>query len=245
MEPGSTSIPRRFDLGPVEDNSSATIPFIASSLAFSPHPGKMNHIGAVSRGGSHEIRSSVVTDATSSRVDPSGGNLTARHQAAGPTAANSHPVGYPTTISSEQRPIASGGALAQLPQQKQLALSRTDSQGTSSTNDADPVFTPPASGGRLSPGTGSAQESSQESQLLQLSQIAASQERIPEDAVDPTGDGALSRKRMADGMIKQSRDKSSASPGQAVGHSRNTSTVSIASTAGSRIGEVALRPCFC
>ncbi|GAB1318424.1 Cell cycle transcriptional repressor whi5 [Madurella fahalii] len=238
MDPGSTSTSRRLDLGPVGDNGSATTPLLTSGPASGSHPGKMNEIGAVPRGQALGTRSSVVVNATSSRVDPSGGNLTARHQAAAPGAANSQPASYPTTTSSEQRSTASDSSLPQLPQHKQLALSRTNSQGTSSTNDADPVFTPPASGGRLSPGTGSVQESSQESQLLQLSQIAAAQERIPEDMVDAAGDGALSRKRMADGMIKHSRDKSSASPGQVVGHSRNTSTVSIASTAGSRIGEL-------
>jgi hypothetical protein len=72
--------------------------------------------------------------------------------------------------------------------------------------------------------------------LLQLSQIAAAQERVPEDASD-MANGA-SRKRMADGMVKHTRDKSTVSPRQMVGHSRNTSTVSVASTAGSRIGEV-------
>jgi hypothetical protein len=72
--------------------------------------------------------------------------------------------------------------------------------------------------------------------LLQLSQIAAAQERVPEDAGD-MANGA-SRKRMADGMVKHTRDKSTVSPRQMVGHSRNTSTVSVASTAGSRIGEV-------
>ncbi len=88
----------------------------------------------------------------------------------------------------------------------------------------------------MSPVNGSAHDSSQESQLLQLSQIAAAQARIPEDAADMAT--AASRKRMADGMVKHTRDRSNVSPGQMVGHSRNTSTVSVASTAGSRIGEV-------
>jgi hypothetical protein len=38
--------------------------------------------------------------------------------------------------------------------------------------------------------------------------------------------------------VKHTRDKSAVSPRQMFGHSRNTSTVSVASTAGSRIGEV-------
>ncbi|KAH6612789.1 hypothetical protein B0J18DRAFT_359055, partial [Chaetomium sp. MPI-SDFR-AT-0129] len=123
-----------------------------------------------------------------------------------------------------------------------LALSRSNSQGTASTNGADPVFTPPTSGGRLSPGTGSAHGSSQDSssQLHQLSQIAAAQARIPEDATADMADmtQGASRKRMADGVVKHARSKSNVSPGQAIGHSRNTSTVSVASTAGSRIGEL-------
>lgn len=126
----------------------------------------------------------------------------------------------------------------QLSQSRHRALSRSTPQATASSNGPDPVFTPPASGGRLSPGSGSAHGSSQESQsqLLQLSQIAAAQQRIPEDSAD-MGPGA-SRKRMADGMVKHTREKSNVSPGQVTGHSRNTSTVSVASTSGSRIGEV-------
>ncbi|KAK3306334.1 uncharacterized protein B0T15DRAFT_526981 [Chaetomium strumarium] len=127
--------------------------------------------------------------------------------------------------------------LPQPPNPHHIALSRSTSQGTTnSTNGADPVFTPPANGGRVSPGSGSAGGSSQDSQLRQLSQIAAAQERIPEDTAE-AGTGA-SRKRMADGMVKHTRDMSNVSPGQMAGHSRNTSTVSVASTAGSRIGEL-------
>ncbi|CAK7217577.1 hypothetical protein SBRCBS47491_003206 [Sporothrix bragantina] len=50
--------------------------------------------------------------------------------------------------------------------------------------------------------------------------------------------GALSRKRAADGSVKHTRNASSTSPVYMGGHSRNTSTVSVASTVGSRIGEL-------
>ncbi|KAK3389906.1 hypothetical protein B0H63DRAFT_388533 [Podospora didyma] len=117
-------------------------------------------------------------------------------------------------------------------------MSSGNSQDTSSTNDADLVFTPPASEGGMSPGNGSGRDSSQESQLLQLSQIAAAQERIPDSQGDAAGNAAASRKRMADGVVKHTRDNSSASPVRMGGHSRNTSTVSMASNASSRIGEL-------
>ncbi|SPO01522.1 uncharacterized protein DNG_04195 [Cephalotrichum gorgonifer] len=69
----------------------------------------------------------------------------------------------------------------------------------------------------------SSQCSSQESQLLHLSTIASMQEKLDD------GDAAgLSRKRMADGQMK---DVPRA-------HSRSTSTVSMASTSGGRMGEV-------
>ncbi|KAK8930190.1 hypothetical protein VCV18_002859 [Metarhizium anisopliae] len=64
--------------------------------------------------------------------------------------------------------------------------------------------------------------SSQDSQLHQLSAIAAVQDRLGLDAA------GLPRKRMADGEVKDR--KGSMSPVK--GHSRTTSTVSVASTAG-------------
>ncbi|KAL1841077.1 hypothetical protein VTJ49DRAFT_7408 [Mycothermus thermophilus] len=108
-------------------------------------------------------------------------------------------------------------------------LPKPESRDTRSSNGADAVFSPPASGGRISPGT------SPDSQLLQLSQIAAAQERVPELPVDTYNS---SRKRTADGMVKHSRDASNVSPKHTVGHSRTTSAVSVASTSGTRIGEV-------
>lgn len=68
----------------------------------------------------------------------------------------------------------------------------------------------------------SSQCSSQESQLLHLSRIAAMQEKLDDGE-------AVSRKRTADGQVKDVPRG---------GHSRTTSAVSMASTSGSRIGEV-------
>ncbi|ORY59644.1 uncharacterized protein BCR38DRAFT_303745, partial [Pseudomassariella vexata] len=107
------------------------------------------------------------------------------------------------------------------------------SQDTNATNGLDRVFTPPASdsGSSAAHASGTGNGSSQESQLLQLSQIAAAQQKM----TDSTGP---SRKRMADGMVKHARNSSSISPVRMPGHSRNTSTVSVTSTTGSRIGEL-------
>lgn len=112
--------------------------------------------------------------------------------------------------------------------------SNDDSQGTTATH-SDRVFTPPESdsGASSGPVHGNGDTSSQESQLLRLSQLAAAQEKMAE---------SQSRKRMADGVVKPTRDSSSTSPVRMPGHSRNTSTVSVASTTGSRIGEVCYSP---
>lgn len=110
--------------------------------------------------------------------------------------------------------------------------SNDDSQTTTGTHDSDRVFTPPGSDSGSSAAHGNGNVSSQESQLLHLSQLAAAQEKMTE--------AGQSRKRMADGAVKHTRDSSSTSPVRMPGHSRNTSTVSIASTTGSRIGEVCL-----
>ncbi|KAL1860550.1 hypothetical protein Daus18300_009183 [Diaporthe australafricana] len=114
--------------------------------------------------------------------------------------------------------------------------SNSDSQATIlSSDESNRVFTPPmietaASDG----GPGSAQGSSQESQLLQLSQLAAAQDKLP-------GQGQSLRsavKRSADGTIKDPRFSPTASPGRGISHSRNTSAVSAASTASSRVTEL-------
>ncbi|PKS06005.1 hypothetical protein jhhlp_007839 [Lomentospora prolificans] len=81
------------------------------------------------------------------------------------------------------------------------------------------------------PATESSQCSSQESQLFQLSRIAAMQEKLDDR------DAAPSKKRTADGKVK-AQDISVITSPIRMGHSRNNSTVSIASTTGSRIGEL-------
>lgn len=132
-------------------------------------------------------------------------------------------------------------------QQLQLSSSKSNSQDTTSTaNDtADDIFTPPASASVVSQTNSQSNEhdsSSQESQLLQLSQIAATREKIQSSAEGSDGssdqNAGRSRKRTADGMVKSATEGSSASPLLRGGHSRNTSTVSVASTTGSHIGEV-------
>ncbi|KAI0188622.1 hypothetical protein EV127DRAFT_118833 [Xylaria flabelliformis] len=113
-----------------------------------------------------------------------------------------------------------------------------DSQATNSTsNDTDRVFTPPESDTEGSQQHGNSNSSSQESQLMQLSNLAALQQKIVVSRDDADLNGAQSRKRMADGVVKHARHHSSASPVR-MGHSRNTSTVSVASTTSSRIGEL-------
>ncbi|KAJ9137439.1 Cell cycle transcriptional repressor whi5 [Pleurostoma richardsiae] len=146
-----------------------------------------------------------------------------------------------TSADSQLSSIPSADSQAHL---DQFPSSR-NSQDTMTTNETDQVFTPPASETNNSEanGSGSGHDSSQESQLLQLSQIAAAQERMQgveaTAVLSPTTmSPGLSRKRMADGMVKHGQERSSASPVRFGGHSRNTSTISVASTAGSRISEL-------
>ncbi|KAI8668005.1 hypothetical protein NCS55_00824400 [Fusarium keratoplasticum] len=102
-------------------------------------------------------------------------------------------------------------------------LSTAGSQDTNMTASTDPAFTPPASdAGTCAPGP-----SSQDSQLLQLSEIAAAQDRMDTEALS-------SRKRMADGEVKSRRDSQS----PVKGHSRNPSAVSRTSATGGYIGEL-------
>ncbi|KAI1762653.1 hypothetical protein GGR53DRAFT_405397 [Hypoxylon sp. FL1150] len=121
-------------------------------------------------------------------------------------------------------------------QNQPLNYSSNDSQDTTASNDTDRVFTPAESDNEGSNGTGHGHGSSQESQLLQLSQLAAAQQKMDETEGNAVN-GGQSRKRMADGVVKHTRNSSSVSPVR-VGHSRNTSTVSVASTTSSRIGEL-------
>ncbi|KAK1485165.1 hypothetical protein CTAM01_12653 [Colletotrichum tamarilloi] len=136
-----------------------------------------------------------------------------------PRIADHHP---PKTAS-----IAASSAPSQVnPSTHQRPLPSSDSQTSSLSAEPANVFTPPASQGDMPGGSLNSHDSSQESQLLQLSHIAAAQDKLAEDNVMATA-----RKRMADGALKENT-----SPVR-MGHSRNTSTVSMASTTASSIGD--------
>lgn len=121
------------------------------------------------------------------------------------------------------------------PSQKRSS-SNSDSQATNlSSDESTRVFSPPMIETAASDGApGSGQGSSQESQLFQLSQLAAAQDKLPGQA-QPVRSAV---KRTADGTIKDPRFSPTASPGRTASHSRNTSAVSAASTASSRFTEV-------
>ncbi|KAK3353907.1 hypothetical protein B0T25DRAFT_222856 [Lasiosphaeria hispida] len=254
MDVDSPSVPR-FDSRRA-DKDDTTYPLSAPSRAANLAYGKMHRQpDSTPKPAGQEPRPSAAADATSFRVAHSG-SPTGRDLSRA-SAADSHlspasrthasqPFQPPQPLPPTKHAFAAASThLAQPSQRHRLPLSSSsNSQDRSSTNDADLVFTPPASEGGMSPGNGSTQDSSQESQLLQLSQIAAAQERIPDGGADAAANGALSKKRTADGAVKHTRSTSSVSPvltaghGHGRGHSRNTSTVSMASTTGSRIGEL-------
>ncbi|KAI5457001.1 hypothetical protein BGZ63DRAFT_365606 [Mariannaea sp. PMI_226] len=100
--------------------------------------------------------------------------------------------------------------------------STDDSQDTAATVSTDQAFTPPGSDS----GTCPLGPSSQDSQLLQLSQIAAAQGKLMTDGG--------SRKRMADGEVKTRSE--SRSPVKR--HSRNHSAIGKASPSGGYLGEL-------
>ncbi|KAK4184547.1 hypothetical protein QBC35DRAFT_534904 [Podospora australis] len=247
MDDDPTSIPPGVvNSGRIEDKDPKTIPLSALNRGVNSLHGKMHHEthNEPTEGG-HQIQSSAAHDATAFRDNSLGHSQSRRDRIMPGTSTDIPlPAGSSASSSSNHLQPTYDPRVSQFPSipRHQPTLARSDSQESSSTNITDRIFTPPASGGGTSPGTGSGPHSSQESQLLQLSQIAAAQERIPENAMDGigNGNGASSRKRMADGVVKHTRDKSIASPRQMQfgGHSRNTSTVSIASTAGSRVGEL-------
>ncbi|KAI1488525.1 hypothetical protein F5X96DRAFT_645035 [Biscogniauxia mediterranea] len=134
--------------------------------------------------------------------------------------------------SSSQSQDLSGSSQSQPPNH-----SSHGSQDTNTTNDTDRVFTPPESDSEGSLRHANGHGSSQDSQLLRLSELAAAQQRMVGGDESETNGAGQSRKRMADGVVKHARARSNTSPVR-MGHSRNTSTVSVASTAGSRIGEL-------
>lgn len=129
------------------------------------------------------------------------------------------------------------------PLQKQPST-LSDSQATvhsSNSTESSRVFTPTPPIIERSGSTGAAssgQVSSQESQLLQLSQLAAAQQKMPDVGA------RSSAKRTADGAVKAVRASPPGSPPRPSSHhSRNVSGVSVASTTSSRVTEVSPTSC--
>ncbi|KAI1340360.1 hypothetical protein F5Y15DRAFT_55905 [Xylariaceae sp. FL0016] len=142
----------------------------------------------------------------------------------------SRPNDYPDPLrrhisSSQYQPLSSS-------QSQTLNDSSNASQATTISNETDRVFTPPDSDSDAS----ARHASSQESQLIQVSHATAAKEKMT-DIHDGDANEGQSRKRMADGIVKHTRQTSSTSPIRK-GHSRNASSVSMASTTGSRMGEL-------
>jgi hypothetical protein len=116
-----------------------------------------------------------------------------------------------------------------------IPLTVTNSQESHITSSSAPAMTPPASdissvtdgaAGYVAHDASSAAARDRNDHLLQLSTIAAAQDRI--------STAGASKKRMADGEVKAGM---SPARGHGQGHARNLSTVSATST-GSTIGEV-------
>jgi hypothetical protein len=101
----------------------------------------------------------------------------------------------------------------------------SDSQATSSSSDeSNRLFSPPMTDAAdAHPGSG--QGSSQESQLQQLSLLAAAQDKLP-GHLSPARSAV---KRTADGTVKDPPFVPMTSPARTAGHSRNTSAVSAVS----------------
>ena len=125
---------------------------------------------------------------------------------------------------------------------KTLGLQPTSSNNSQSTTNGHEVSTP-----RTSTSDGFSSQSTnpeaQLSQLSHLSQLAAAAQPLrdtsasrPNISIAPTA----GHKRTADGQVKPTLSDSPTSPHgpRNQGHSRNTSAVSAASTASSKIGEV-------
>jgi hypothetical protein len=165
-------------------------------------------------------------------ADPRGTDAAARHIAVQATSTTQ--AAGPPLLSALRRPFN-----AEFPTSRndvrrdQRPTADSNSQGSNSSGeyyaDGASTTTPPA-------GHSGSNGIDQDSQLLRLSQLAAALGKMPDsDAVHG------SRKRMADGVVKHTRGVSAVSgvsPTRSGGHSRTTSAVSMASTTGSRIGEV-------
>ncbi|KAH8678841.1 hypothetical protein BGZ60DRAFT_252241 [Tricladium varicosporioides] len=112
-----------------------------------------------------------------------------------------------------------------------------ESDNSQSTNESQDVATPPTSTSEGFSSQGTNQDGPM-SQLSQLSQLAAAQQPLTSTS-RPTLSipSAAGQKRTADGQVKSGGSGSPESPKKR-GHSRNTSNVSSASVASSRIGEI-------
>ncbi|KAF7947696.1 hypothetical protein EAE96_008776 [Botrytis aclada] len=125
-----------------------------------------------------------------------------------------------------------------------IAIAPVSDNSQSTINGQDAVFTPPASDELSSQSTN--QDGGPLSQLSQLSQVAAAQQPLESNAntTPPKISITLnaSQKRTADGHVKSRASNSTSpspkGPSSVRSHTRNTSTVSNASSVASRFGEL-------
>lgn len=147
-----------------------------------------------------------------------------------------------TSRVSASQPRASGLGFQLLPLQSSPpseSQATAHSSNSNNSTESNRVFTPTPPIIERSGSTGavsSGQASSQESQLLQLSQLAAAREKMPDVG------SRTSVKRTAEDAFKGSRTSPPESPPRPSSHSRNVSGVSVASTTSSRFTEVSSEP---
>lgn len=107
----------------------------------------------------------------------------------------------------------------------------SSSRNSQSTTDGhDGALTPPTSDGRSSQGMTNETRASQWRQ-----ESPSSEQRVP---TEPPSIPSLGQKRTVDGRLKQASHSPPAEPSRKMGHVRAISSVSNASSAASRIGEV-------
>ena len=185
---------------------------------------------------SHRRRDLSVASPRSSAKDATGADMNTIDDAAAcaqePSQQSQESDAFSLTVGGSQ----------ECPNHSTRGLQSTSSDHSQSTADGHEVSTPPTS---TSDGfsSQSTNHEGQLSQLSQLSQLAAAAEPMtntsaarPNLSIAPTS----GLKRTADGQVKPSLFNSPTSPhrSKVQGHSRNTSAVSTASTASSKIGEV-------
>lgn len=183
-------------------------------------------------------RSETTTETSTTTTGPNGGGITLppassllnsiatggddARRGGGPDGVNSHhnTIRNSTAGTHAHAALYTDGAFSQSDPR-----SADGSQASNATTVPDQVFTPTHTTGPglpLPPPSSTPTEpSGPDSQLLQLSELAAGQQRMRSDS--------SARKRTADGLVK--------SPVRGGGHSRTTSSVSVLSTT-STIGEV-------